>query len=277
MPEQDHRSRHWTTRRGFVAAVGFGGTSLYALWATYGAAPGPLTLLGLGRHADATPAAGESASVPAAHDAHAAHGAPAGEDPGVDREAFRRHTERFIERYRLPDGSVYPRPEPQHDHGHAADDAAPRMDRDAAGEHAHADHVHAHDERARHEDAGHAPVVPAHADHAAGAAHEAPQHAPVDAEASTPIEVPMIVGQWYYLPSALRLDAGQDYRLQMMTMDVSHGASIQFGRGARMLRLRPGRVTEVDLRFHAPGRHLVTCTVYCGAAHDVMHAVIEVV
>lgn len=262
MPEQDHSSRHWTTRRGFIAAAGFGGTSLYALWAAYGAAPGPLTLLGLGAHADA--------EGHAAHDAHAAHGAPAGDSPGVDREAFRERTERFIERYRLPDGSVYPRPDPEHDHGHRASDTTTQTAGDSAGEQEHADDAHAH-----HEHAADAPVVQAHADHPPDAAHDAAQHAP--GGTGTPIEVPMIVGQWYYLPSALRLDTGQDYRLQMMTMDVSHGASIQFGRGARMLRLRPGQLTEVDLRFHAPGRHLVTCTVYCGAAHDVMHAVIEVV
>ena len=32
---------HLTTRRGFVAALGFGGVSLYGLWVGYGAAPGP--------------------------------------------------------------------------------------------------------------------------------------------------------------------------------------------------------------------------------------------
>lgn len=38
---------HFTTRRGLIAASGFGGLSLYGLWAAYGAAPTPLPLLGL--------------------------------------------------------------------------------------------------------------------------------------------------------------------------------------------------------------------------------------
>ena len=58
---------------------------------------------------------------------------------------------------------------------------------------------------------------------------------------------------------------------------TAHGASIQFGRGGRMVRLRPGRVTEMVLTFHEPGRYLVYCTMYCGPAHDVMQATIEVV
>ena len=43
-------SRHLTTRRGFVATLGFGGVSLYGLWVGYGAAPDPLALF---RKADA--------------------------------------------------------------------------------------------------------------------------------------------------------------------------------------------------------------------------------
>ena len=77
--------------------------------------------------------------------------------------------------------------------------------------------------------------------------------------------------------AALRLDAGQPYRFRMMTLDVSHGASIQFGRGGRMVRLRPGRLTEAGMTFERPGRYLMTCTLYCGAAHDLMQATIEVV
>jgi heme/copper-type cytochrome/quinol oxidase subunit 2 len=91
------------------------------------------------------------------------------------------------------------------------------------------------------------------------------------------IDVYLAAGMWYYRPNVLRLDAGQRYRFRMMAVDVSHGASIQFGRGGRMVRLRPGRVTEMDVSFHTPGRYLVYCTVYCGPAHDVMQATIEVV
>ena len=44
-----------------------------------------------------------------------------------------------------------------------------------------------------------------------------------------------------------------------------------------MMRLQPGRITEAALTFHQPGRYLMVCTVYCGEAHQLMQATIEVV
>ena len=229
---------HFTTRRGFIAATGFGGVSLYGLWAAYGAAPAPLALLGLDGRRDAADGHGEdSAHAPddgGAGGDHGGHGAAAA---GPDPDEFRRMTDEFIERYRLPDGVVHPRlleaqPKTGHD-GHAA----------PATDNAHA----------------------AHAGPATDDAHGAP------------IDVLMSAGQWYYLPAALRLDAGQPYRFRMMALDVSHGASIQFGNGGRLVRLRPGRITEIGMTFERPGRYLMLCTLYCGAAHDRMQATIEVV
>lgn len=109
-----------------------------------------------------------------------------------------------------------------------------------------------------------------HAGHDMGAAS-------VAMDDGAPIDVLMAAGKWFYLPNALLLDVGQRYRFRMMALDVSHGASIQFGRGGRMMRLQPGRVAETELQFARPGRYLVHCTVYCGQAHDVMQASIEVV
>ncbi|MFZ2649917.1 MAG: hypothetical protein WA210_07395, partial [Burkholderiaceae bacterium] len=63
MPSRASVTTHFTTRRAFIAATGFGGISLYGLWAAYGVAPGPLALLGLdGAHV-----------APGAHDAHGSH------------------------------------------------------------------------------------------------------------------------------------------------------------------------------------------------------------
>lgn len=201
---------HITTRRGFIVAMGFGGVSLYGLWAAYGAAPGPLAL-GLGH--------GHEDGAHGGHGGHGAHGATA----AADVEGFRRDTLAFIERHRLPDGTVAPRAI-----------ATP------------SDHAHAH------------------GDHDMSAAGD------------EVIEVPLAAGMWYFLPGHLRLEAGRPYRFRMMALDVSHGASIQFGRGGRMIRLRPGRETELEITFHQPGRHLLYCTVYCGPAHDAMQATIEV-
>jgi heme/copper-type cytochrome/quinol oxidase subunit 2 len=144
-------------------------------------------------------------------------------------------TDAFIERYRLPDGTVYPR--------RMAAQAQPGL----AGQQGHDAHAHGHD------------------------------HAAAEAAADGPIDVLMVAGMWYYLPAALRLDAGEVYRFRMMAVDVSHGASIQLGQASRMARLRPGSVTEVELSIQQPGSYFMYCTVYCGQAHDFMQARIEVV
>lgn len=209
---------HITTRRGFIIAMGFGGVSLYGLWAAYGAAPGPLALLGLGH---------EAADGHAGDGGHGGHGAA---HAGPDIETFRRDTLAFIERHRLPDGTVAPR---------------------AAAVSGAIDHAHG-----------------AHADDTSDADANA---------ADSVIDIPLAAGMWYFLPGHLRLEAGRTYRFRMMSLDVSHGASIQFGRGGRMARLRPGRESEMQITFHEPGRYLVYCTVYCGPAHDAMQATIEVV
>lgn len=236
-------TRHPTTRRGVIAALGFGGVSLYGLWVAYGAAPGPLALLS---HAE--PAAGDSSGS----GGHGGHGAA---PDGSTTESFRRSAAEFAERYRMPDGSVYPRrlaaafvPAMIHD-GHTMPMAG-----DAAATSGHGtQHV--------------MPTTlstPAHGDGNDGAE-------------TVPIDVYLLAEKWFYEPSDLRLDVGVPYRFRMLAADVSHGASIQFGRGSRMIRLRPDTVAEMDVSFTRPGRYLVYCTVYCGQAHDQMQARIDVV
>lgn len=117
--------RHFTTRRGFIAACGFGIVGLYGLWAGYGAAPWPFA----GGH-DRT---SDKASDGDPHGGHGAapegggHGAAAGLSP----QEFRRLAEEFATRYRQPDGSVRPAratvPAMDHGahHGHGAPAPAP--------------------------------------------------------------------------------------------------------------------------------------------------------
>ncbi|MBM3531455.1 MAG: hypothetical protein FJX60_00275 [Alphaproteobacteria bacterium] len=215
--------RHLTTRRGVVAAMGFGGVTLYGLWAAYGVAPSPLALFG---HASDHPPGGEHGAVPGV--GHAGHGVATG---GPTADDFRRTVANFVERFSLPDGSVRPRREP-------------------------------------------APTTPG-GGHAGHGAHAAPSAAASgDAQ---PVEAFLLAEKWYYEPAHLRLDRGETYRLRMMATDVSHGASIQFGRGGRMIRLRPNREATLLATFARPGSFLVYCTVYCGQAHDLMQARIEVV
>lgn len=219
-------SRHLTTRRGFVATLGFGGVSLYGLWVGYGAAPDPLALF---RKADAVedPMAADEGAM-------AGHGmGPSG--PSLDE--FRAAVADFVGRFGQADGSVYPQRQGQ------GAMAAMQMDTTISGM------VMATD-----------PAVSTMDDHHAA-----------------PIDVYLLAEQWFYEPSHLRLEAGTPYRFKMMAADVSHGASVQFGQGARMIRLQPGSVTEVALTFDRPGSYLVYCTAYCGAGHDAMQARIEVI
>lgn len=216
---------HLTTRRGVVVGGSLSILSLYGLWAAYGAAPG----LGLGGpgadgHADAGHDGG--AATAAGHDGHGAGGE-------ANTEAFRAAAETFIERYRLPDGSVQP-PGPADGLAHAPAHAA-------AGHDGHGGH--------------------------GGTAVPAPAHA---AAAATPVEVYLLVRQWQFEPSVLRLVAGVPYRLRMLALDVGHGASLQLGAGSRIVRLRPGVPSEIVARFERPGEVLLYCTVYCGPGHDRM-------
>lgn len=229
-------SSHLTTRRGFVAALGFGGVSLYGLWVGYGAAPGPAALF---RSADVT----EDHLVDAA--SGGGHGAMAAES---DADAFRSEVADFIARFGQADGSVYPRREATE----AMDMAMPGM---TMATHAAA------------------PAM----DHGQDGGHAAESEATVPDDHAAPISIPMLAERWFYEPAHLRLDAGTPYRFRLMAADIPHGASVQFGRGARMIRLRPGTVTELDLTFEQPGSYLVYCTAYCGTGHDAMQARIDVV
>lgn len=200
---------HFTARRGFIAAAGFGMVSLYLLWAGYGAAP-----LGFGEHGEA----GEDEPAGAG-----GHGGGHAAADGTQLDEFRGLVQRFVDRYQLPDGSVQPRRA-----------AAPPV---AAGGHAgHGDHAAVTDNGG---DAG-------------------------------PIDVYLMAYQFGFMPSVLRLEAGVPYRFRMMALDVAHGASLQLGPGARIVRLRPGTLVEQALTFSRPGEYLLYCTVYCGLAHDRM-------
>lgn len=120
-----------------------------------------------------------------------------------------------------------------------------------------------------------APAAPAMTmpDHGGHAGHGEPAAAAGTAHGTAmeePIEVYLLVQQWLFEPEVLRLAAGVPYRLRMLATDVSHGASLQLGAASRIVRLRPGRPSELLVRFERPGEYLLYCTVYCGPGHDRM-------
>lgn len=85
------------------------------------------------------------------------------------------------------------------------------------------------------------------------------------------------VMQWAYRPAELRLEAGVTYMFHMMSLDVTHGASIHLDTGSRMHRLPPGEIVTATLTFEEPGEYPVYCSYYCGQAHNKMGATIRVV
>lgn len=107
-PLKDSRKKHFTTRRGFIAACGFGIVGLYGVWAGYGAAPLPFV-----GHAGESPRAAKDPGH-GGHgetDAHGGHGAPAagpqapvghgdhgGQASALSPEEFRRLAEDFAAR-----------------------------------------------------------------------------------------------------------------------------------------------------------------------------------
>jgi hypothetical protein len=238
-------TQHFTTRRSFIATAGFGGLSLYGLWAAYGGAPGPFSLLGAGHNTAHAPEAG-------------GHGA-VGNGPTVGE--FRRLTADFVQRYRMPDGSVYPRPL----HPDAASATiAPILNTEHMG--------HAAQVLADKDSVNHAEGTPQYSEEKGHVSlGTLPVHAGTDV-----LDIHLLAEKWFYEPGHLRLDVGAPYRFRMMATDISHGASIQFGGGSRMIRLRPGSITEMEASFTQPGRYLVYCTVYCGDAHDLMQGRIDV-
>ena len=227
-----------TTRRGFIVGASLGAVSLYGLWVAYGSAPFGLDASESGEtgspHGGEHGADHDATSVPSGH---AGHGTTGGPSP----EEFRRQAEDFNARHRLPDGSVQPDLEPT-----------------PASNGAIANHTHGGGED--HQMAGH------------GDATTSAHAAAVTQTGATSVDVYLLAQQWSFDPSVLRLKAGSPYRLRMMAVDVSHGASLQLGRASQIIRLRPGIVVDRFVTFTHPGEYLIYCTVYCGLGHDHMSA-----
>lgn len=150
---------------------------------------------------------------------------------GPTADEFRRLTEEFVARYRQDDGSV-------------------RVDAAAALTGA---------------------MVPAASEHGGhGAGHDMAGMSDPTTASAAPTDIYLLAQQWSFEPDVLRLRANTAYRFRMMAVDASHGASLQLGKGSRIIRLRQGAVVEQDLTFTGPGEYLVYCTIYCGIGHDRM-------
>lgn len=250
--------QHPTTRRAFITALGFGGVSLYGAWAIYGAAP--LPFLGSADNA--------AVALPSPADASQGHGEHGGAGAMTPEEFLRNH-EDFIARFELPDGSVAPQlAEPQ-----MAVQAMPQMPLGGHDSYAMPDMSHAMPGMT-----AAPPEAPPSSGHDAqghgGGGSDPAAHGESIAELGTaaPVDVYLLAYRFGFAPDELRLEAGRAYRFRVMASDIAHGASLNFGGGSRIIRLRPNVVSEQTITFNRPGPVLVYCTVFCGPAHDAMKA-----
>lgn len=91
----------------------------------------------------------------------------------------------------------------------------------------------------------------------------------VRAEHDKPIYV--MANQYTFRPNIIRLAAGEEYDLQMLSVDVVHAISVQMGRSSYNAVVMPGIVTALKLKPTKPGKYLVLCNEYCGIGHDYMY------
>ncbi len=91
----------------------------------------------------------------------------------------------------------------------------------------------------------------------------------VRAERGKPIYV--VAQQYTFRPNTIRLTAGEQYDLQMLSTDVVHAFSVQMGDTSYNAVVMPKMVTALKLKPTKPGAYLVVCNEYCGIGHDFMY------
>lgn len=85
-----------------------------------------------------------------------------------------------------------------------------------------------------------------------------------------PGDVYLMASQFAWTPRVLRLQAGREYRLHLLSTDVVHGFSLVLGGSSYNLVLMPGMVATVEVRPERPGTYLLVCNEYCGIGHQWM-------
>ena len=101
-----------------------------------------------------------------------------------------------------------------------------------------------------------------------------PQHAPLPAK-----QVVNAIGhQWSWEFSTDQIEVGVPIEFRVTTADVTHGFAIYApdGRIVVQTQAMPGYTNKILYTFDRPGTYLVRCLEYCGLAHHVMEAPLNV-
>jgi heme/copper-type cytochrome/quinol oxidase subunit 2 len=77
--------------------------------------------------------------------------------------------------------------------------------------------------------------------------------------------------QYTFRPKTIRLTAGEQYDLRMLSTDVVHAFSVQMAGTSYNAVVMPNMVTALKLKPTKPGTYRVFCNEYCGIGHDYMY------
>ena len=98
----------------------------------------------------------------------------------------------------------------------------------------------------------------------------APLQEPVTIEAPTSnvVEIDIIAKQWDFTPATITVSEGDQVKLNIRSVDVTHGFSLfEFGVNER---LTPGQTTTVEFTADKAGEYTFFCSVPCGRGHGGM-------
>ena len=95
-------------------------------------------------------------------------------------------------------------------------------------------------------------------------------------EASHDEPVYIVASQYTFTPNVLRLKAGEDYQVQLLSIDVVHSFSVQMNGTSFNAVVMPMMITSLNIAPTQPGTYLVICNEYCGIGHDYMYFTIIV-
>ncbi|MGA9852864.1 MAG: cytochrome oxidase [Gammaproteobacteria bacterium] len=101
------------------------------------------------------------------------------------------------------------------------------------------------------------------------------QHGPLEAA-----QVVNVVGhQWSWELSTTQIEAGVPIEFRVTSADVNHGFAIYApdGRIVTQTQAMPGYTNKILYTFDQPGTYTIRCLEYCGLAHHVMTAELNVV
>ncbi len=82
-------------------------------------------------------------------------------------------------------------------------------------------------------------------------------------------EFDMIARQWAFEPSTIRVNEGDKVKINIKSVDVTHGFAIfEFNVNERLL---PGKTTIVEFTADKKGEYTFFCSVSCGSGHSGMN------